>query len=216
MTPRERAHPSFIAASPRFLAALVLSTLVHFSLPLVLSGGVQRSHNASQFTRELTVRVLPLEQKAEASPPKVTAPEEARDAVPRRAVRAEREAVVRPGSPPAAPSPPARAAGAVPDAPDHTYYAAKQLDVYPALSAPLDLKYRGKAADEGVTGRALLLVLIDEVGTVKDVSVVEAEPANYFEDDAHRALMSARFSPAYRNGRAVRSRVLIEVNYGVP
>jgi protein TonB len=130
-------------------------------------------------------------------------------------VRIEREAAAPSVSSPAAPPQPARPAGAVPEAPDLTYYAAKQLDVYPALAAPLDLKYRGKAADDGVTGRALLLVLIDEVGTVKDVSVVEAEPANTFEEDAKRALMSARFSPAYRSGRTVRSRVLIEVNYGV-
>ena len=87
--------------------------------------------------------------------------------------------------------------------------------MFPRLLTPLDLTYRGKAAADGVAGRVRLLVMIDEAGVVRDVSVVEAEPASYFEDDAKRALQSARFSPAYRNGRAVRSRVLIEVNYGV-
>jgi len=108
-----------------------------------------------------------------------------------------------------------RLLGALPEAPDLTYYPAKQLDVYPRLSTQLDLHYRGKAAADNVTGRALLLVMIDEIGSVNDVSVVEAEPASYFEDDARRAFLNARFTPAYRNGRAVRSRVLIEVNYGV-
>jgi TonB family protein len=83
------------------------------------------------------------------------------------------------------------------------------------LSGDIDLRYRGKAAEHGISGRALLLVMIDETGTVNDVSVIEAEPANYFEDDAKRAFLSARFTPAYRNGRPVRSRVLVEVNYGV-
>jgi protein TonB len=217
MTPRERAGPSSFAASPRFLAALVLSILLHFALPLVLSGGVPRSHNASPLTRALTVRVVPQPQQptADPSPPRVPVSEELRETASPRPVPAVREAVVPRAPSPAAPSQSARPAGAVPEAPDLTYYAAKQLDVYPALSAPLDLKYRGKAADDGVAGRALLLVLIDEVGTVRDVSIVEAEPANTFEDDAKRALTSARFSPAYRNGRTVRSRVLIEVNYGV-
>lgn len=216
MTPRERAGPSFPVASPRFLAALVLSVLLHFSLPLVLSGGAPRSHNAVHLTRALTVRVLPqMEQpRAETAAPKVPEVEERREA-PRPSAPAERKPAALADAPQAAPSEPPRAAGPLPEGPDLTYYPAKQLDVYPALSAPLDLRYRGKAADAGVTGRALLLVLIDEIGSVRDVSVVEAEPANTFEDDAKRALQSARFSPAYRNGRTVRSRVLIEVNYGV-
>ncbi len=107
--------------------------------------------------------------------------------------------------------------GEVAEIPDPTYYPAKQLDVYPALSAPLDLSRVASAGAGGVAGRALLLVLIDAVGTVNDVSVVEVEPAGfaeYAQDEAKRAFLSAHFTPAYRHGRAVRSRVLIEVTYG--
>jgi protein TonB len=100
---------------------------------------------------------------------------------------------------------------ALSEAPDPTYYAAKQLDVYPELSTPLRL---GTVASAIIEARALLLVLIDASGVVEDVSVVEATPAASFENDAKRAVMSARFTPAYRNGRAVKSRMLIEVNYG--
>lgn len=107
-----------------------------------------------------------------------------------------------------------RAAVAGAELPDSTYYPAKQLDVYPALSMPLDLRPAVRHAAAPLTGRALLLVLIDEAGVVRDVSVVEAEPSGYGADDAKGAFMSARFTPAYRNGRPVKSRVLVEITYG--
>jgi outer membrane biosynthesis protein TonB len=44
--------------------------------------------------------------------------------------------------------------------------------------------------------------------------LVEAEPAGYFEEEVRRAFASARFTPAFKGGRAVRSRVLVHVNYG--
>jgi protein TonB len=184
-------------------------------MPLFLSGGVSRQASVSNLGRTLSVRVVPqLEPQIAETVPQAPRVEEAHVAAQPRAERVERERVA---VAPAVPQPePAHSSGSVPEAPDLTYYAAKQLDVYPALSAPLDLRYRGKAADDGVSGRVQLLVLIDELGTVRDVSVVGAEPANYFEDEAKRAIVSTRFMPAYRNGRAVRSRVLIELNYGVP
>jgi protein TonB len=111
-------------------------------------------------------------------------------------------------------SEPTAASGTAPEAPDSTYYAARQLDVYPALTAPLDLPYARRALAAGVEGRALLLLHIDETGAVDEVAVVESQPAGYFEDDARRAFLAARFTPALRNGRAVKSRVLVEVNYG--
>jgi protein TonB len=100
-------------------------------------------------------------------------------------------------------------AAAVTDAPDLTYYGARQLDVFPALVSKLQL-----GAVTHAVGRALLLVLIDATGAVNDVSLVEASPAPLTEEDVKRAVVSARFTPAYRNGRAVRSRMLIEINYG--
>jgi TonB family protein len=103
------------------------------------------------------------------------------------------------------------ARGAVAPAPDLTYYPTAQLDVYPALSTALE--FRTEAAAAGVTGRALILVLIDNLGVVEDVSVVEAVPAGYFEEDARRAFMAARFTPAFRAGRPVRSRVLVHIDY---
>ena len=159
----------------------------------------------------LSVRVLPEPAApAETSPAVVRAPETMH--VPRpRAAPVERA----PSEAPPAAAPEPRSGSGLPQAPDLTYYGTRQLDVFPRLLAPLDLAYGGKAAADGVAGRVRLLVMIDEAGVVRDVSIVEAEPASYFEDEASRALMAARFEPAYRNGRAVRSRMQVEVNYGV-
>jgi protein TonB len=114
--------------------------------------------------------------------------------------------------PPIAESPEKPRGSAQPPAPDLTYYAARQLDVYPALVSPLELHDRDAAPAAGPGARALLLVLIDDTGIVKDVSVVEAANAAFFEYEAKRAFADARFTPAYRDGRAVRSRVLVEVS----
>jgi protein TonB len=199
------------ALRKRLYAALAVSALVHASVCVVMTGGARRQASVPAPLPLLAVRIVPqnapsapvarpdaepLARAAPAAQPSIAKSAPATQAV---VTRAPRDAA---------------AEGAAIEAPDTTYYAAKQLDVYPALAKPLDLRYGGKAAADGVTGRALLLVMIDESGTVRDVSVVEAEPADYFEDDAKRAFMSARFSPAYRNGRAVRSRVLVQVNYG--
>jgi hypothetical protein len=82
--------------------------------------------------------------------------------------------------------------------------------VYPSLVSELDLRAVNKGGYAS-SARAQLLVLIDEVGVVSEVSIVEGEAASRFEA-ARRAFLAARFTPAYRNGRAVKSRVLVEVN----
>lgn len=115
----------------------------------------------------------------------------------------------------AAPSAPARSADneSILDVPDSTYYGVRQLDVFPALASAFELQYPARAAAADVKGRVALLVLIDAHGAVDDVSVVEAQPAGYFEEDALRVFRAARFKPALKGGRAVKSRVVIEVNY---
>jgi protein TonB len=99
--------------------------------------------------------------------------------------------------------------------PDATYYGARQLDVYPMLATPMAREeFAGVAS--GARGRVLLLVLIDAAGGVDDVSVVDGGDAGGLEHAARRAFLGARFTPAQRNGRAVKSRIVIEVSYGQP
>lgn len=103
---------------------------------------------------------------------------------------------------------------ALPQVPDPTYYAARELDAYPRPLAPLSFDHPERAARESRGGRLLLQLLIDEHGTVREVSVVEAEPAGYFEDAARTVLTAARFAPAVKDGRAVKSRLLLSLSFG--
>lgn len=103
---------------------------------------------------------------------------------------------------------------ALPPLPDPIYYPARQLDVYPALLEPINLPYPERAARDAVSGKVTVLLLIDERGMVNEVSVVEAEPVGYFEETTRAVFSETRFAPARKDGRPVRSRVLISVSYG--
>lgn len=119
-----------------------------------------------------------------------------------------------PHEPPAAPSLSApHIAAFAPPVADPTYYPARELDVYPALRMPLRFENPERAGRDRIGGKVLVALLLDETGAVDDVSVVTAEPPGYFEDAARAVLAAARFSPARKDGRAVKSRVLISVEY---
>ena len=197
-------------AHPGLTAALALSILLHAAVASMVTGGHAGSVRPVEFVPALSVRLV------EPAPAEVT---------PSAWVGEARTAAIQPLAPPAnaksrsthAPISAAPAiesvsgSGAAVEGPDLTYYPAKQLDVYPSLASAIELR----SLTDGVTGsiaRAQFLLLIDETGVVKEASVVEGEPAMRFEA-ARLAFLAARFTPAYRNGRAVRSRVLIEVNY---
>ncbi|MES2353168.1 MAG: energy transducer TonB [Pseudomonadota bacterium] len=99
---------------------------------------------------------------------------------------------------------------------DHTYYPASQLDIRPKSLAPIVPVFPSDAAAAHVNGRVVLLVLIDETGQINDVSIVEATPAGYFEEATLIAIRNMRFHPGQRFGQAVKSRVLLSIDYDEP
>ncbi len=128
-------------------------------------------------------------------------------------------------SPSAAPVPPrpskpqavdvsdARPSMAIPLVDDPVFYPAKQLDVQPTALQLIKPAYPDEAAQHNIQGSVLLLLLIDESGRVREASVVEARPEGYFEEAALSAFRAARFRPAERKGRVVKSRALIRVSF---
>ena len=104
-------------------------------------------------------------------------------------------------------APPGADAPAVLRAPDPTYYPARELDAYPQPARPLALD--GPAG----AGSIRLLLLIDEHGVVNDVSLVEADAAGHLEETLRAALAATRFLPAQKDGRAVRSRIVLSVSF---
>lgn len=96
---------------------------------------------------------------------------------------------------------------------DPTYYSVQEVDVHPTALQAILPPYPDEAARANVTGSVVLLLLLDEGGRVRDISVAEANPPGLFEQSALDAFRNARFSPAQRQGRVVKSRVRIKVNY---
>ncbi len=96
---------------------------------------------------------------------------------------------------------------------DPEFYPARQLDVLPRPLDEVALRYPEHAADQDLSGRVVLLILIDELGMVVEADVISADPPGVFEDAALESFRGVMFSPAIRHGRAVKSRLPVEVNF---
>lgn len=201
----------------RLCAATGLSVLLHIAvmigLPINPTGGVPGAGPA------LSVRLEPgevlaqgaelqpvvpeplLEPVAPVLPPERTAAPEA----PQKPLVSEARSAV----PAASPS----TGLEVPLIRDPTFYSASQLDVYPAPLVPVRPDCPEHATTQRIEGRVRLLILLDEFGLVSDVSVVEAQPGGYFEEITLAAFRPARFSPAQKDGRAVKSRLAFTVRF---
>jgi protein TonB len=77
----------------------------------------------------------------------------------------------------------------------------------------LRFSYPEHMMSAGVAGNVMLDIKLDVTGAVDQVAVVAAEPPGHFEEHARATLASARFIPGRREGRAVRSRVTVQVSY---
>jgi len=202
----------FAAASPsssrRLGAALAISALAHALLSGLVKPGAA-GHNAPEvspgLSATISVRIAPSEPQLPTLAP------DAGLEIATAAPLSDRKKMERPAPSTRAGTP--SSAGPA-EIPDPTYYSARELDVYPALAAALDLSRAPSNGSGDTRGRVVLRVLIDAGGRVDEVSVVEAEPPGLLGDDAVRSMRAARFKPALRNGRAVRSRIVVHVSYG--
>ena len=97
---------------------------------------------------------------------------------------------------------------------DPTYYSGPDVDDLPSIINDVQPKYPEKAAAENIRGDVKVLFLLNETGTVDEVSVLEQHPPGY---DLDRAvidwLQQAKFKPAMRHGRAVKMRVVYRVTF---
>jgi periplasmic protein TonB len=101
----------------------------------------------------------------------------------------------------------------VPQIEDPEFYPARLLDQYPKPVAEVALKYPEKAGTEDMSGSVTLLLLIDELGMVVEATVVEADPPGYFEEAAIEAFKAALFTPGQRDGKVVKSRLVVQVAF---
>lgn len=200
-------------AAARFALALVASLALHLALIFGVQIKVVQQEERPSPLMEVRIERLAGE---ESSATLLTGFPAARVANEREVpAREEKAPLARPVAPAAEPEPtaPLLPTLEIPLIENPTWYPAKQVDVHPAALHPIKPDYPDKAAEQGVEGSVVLLLLIDEAGRVKEATVAEANPEGYFEASALAAFRPARFAPAQRQGRAVKSRVLIRVTY---
>ena len=195
----------------RLATALVASALVHLFVSSMMMTGAARRVNlrsVSSVSEPRTLAVRLVVPEAEIANSQAIVERQNPSGAPTVKAKAAPALVVsRPGAN-------RDAAGSAPvDMADSTYYGARQLDAYPALVSVLDLPQAAQRNAEGSEGYVLLLVMIDATGVVEDVSVVETQVSDIVNERAIAALRSARFSPALRSGRAVKSRLFIRIDY---
>lgn len=212
-------------AGERLALTLAGSLILHFALIFGLQIRAQPGVQApAGMIQARLVKAVPAAAPAPSQDREQTPPERSTAVTVQAAkpVPPEPEAApLAPGPQQAAPAagfaPPAESPGlpsiAVPLIEDPTYYSAKEVDLHPAALQAILPVYPTEAASASVTGSVVLMLLLDESGKVLEVFVEEANPPGYFEKSATEAFRNARFTPAQRHGRAVKSRVLIKVNY---
>lgn len=189
------------ASSRRLIIALGASVLVHYVVAGAWRGGAPQSAGSQ------TAIAARLEAPADApllrdapgtgaaSPPAAI---QTWSGVPQLARHA-----LRPAQP---------AVAAAQPGPDHRVYLARELDRYPAPVAALSLDAGAGGAS---AGSVRLWVSIDQAGQVTDIAVIDAEPPAAFDAVARERLLGMRFSPAYKDDRPVKSRVLLVLNHGL-
>lgn len=98
---------------------------------------------------------------------------------------------------------------ALPQAADPSYYTARDLDSYPRPLAPIRID---RAAGDGAR-EVRLEILIDERGVVQDMTFARPAAPARVEGELRAALVATRFLPAQKDGRAVRSRIMLSVGF---
>ena len=97
---------------------------------------------------------------------------------------------------------------ALPRAPDPNFYTARDLDNYPRPLAPFQIN---RLAGDGA-GEVRLEILIDERGIVQEMTFAGPAAPARVEDELRAALAATRFLPAQKDGRAVRSRIVLSIS----
>ena len=96
--------------------------------------------------------------------------------------------------------------------PVSAYLSAHELDVRPAIRTRVVPEYPA-LAPIGQIETTSLTVLINEVGGVDGVAVSKPASAPVFDESAQQAFSTALFTPGIKNGKAVKSRLVIEVTF---
>lgn len=101
----------------------------------------------------------------------------------------------------------------LPLAPESEYLTAEKVDKRAEMIGDLALEYPDAAAIRGTQILVVLRVLIEESGEVGGVQVVSTSAEQSYGELARQAFLSARFKPAEKDGRPVKSQKTVEVSF---
>lgn len=98
--------------------------------------------------------------------------------------------------------------------PDLRFLPAEELDVVAKPATPIVPNFPIQLQRSDVKGMVIILLKIDETGVVVDGQIEFADPPGMFDQMALGPFISARYTPAQKNGLPVRSEKRIEVIFG--
>lgn len=93
------------------------------------------------------------------------------------------------------------------------YYSINELEIRPLIKRQPTLNDTPAGVEIAVNGKALLELLIERDGHINSVNLLQNDlPASHVQQ-LEQAFSNMEYTPGQKNGRAVRSRLLIEVVY---
>ncbi len=94
------------------------------------------------------------------------------------------------------------------------YLPAEDLDERPLIRSVVNPQFPAEARVS--RGLVVLELMINESGAVDDIVAQRADPPGVFEKAAREAFAPALFTPGRQGGRAVKSRMSVELRFGQP
>ena len=203
------------AVAGRVWLALAASAFIHLLLAATLVSGVTPRKAQPEGVERITAWIEPLPGPEPVHAAAVDEEEFSRPR-PARTDIATPDGARRAAAPKTAPEMEQSAAlpPALPQVPDLTVYTARDLDSFPRPVFPLDVE-RLVDRTAGLAPAAVRFeLLIDEQGVVNDVTFAEPELSGQLQAQLRAVIAATHFIPARKDGRAVKSRVMLSVSFG--
>ena len=96
---------------------------------------------------------------------------------------------------------------------DGALFTPGDLDNPPAILKRIRPEYPGKAKRKSIEGRVIIQLIVDTNGLPTRCAVYKAEPSGLFEKAALEAAYRMRFTPGKKQGRPVRTLVLLPFDF---
>lgn len=97
--------------------------------------------------------------------------------------------------------------------PADIYYASSEVDSRAEPMGEVNLIYPAIPYQQRLGGSVTLSIFVNERGGIDKTVIVESKPAGVFDEAALQAVAELKFSPAIKDGKPVKNRKTIAVNF---